>query len=138
MAQVEIRNALETRLATWATTKGFAVIWENDASPPIEASHLRSEMFPSPTQNPSMGAYHRRYKGIFRVQCWLDKLNNGPADVEAFAEELVALFPRGLVLTKGGVDVHIEYTPSQSGISPESNHCVVIVEMIYRADVITV
>lgn len=138
MAQVEIRNALETRLAAWATTKGVTVLWENDVSDPIAATHLRPTLFPSPTQNPSLGAYHRRYKGIFRVQCWIDNLNAGPADVEAFAEELVAWFPRGLVLNKGGVYVHIEYTPSQSGILPESNHCVVTVETIYRADVITV
>ena len=138
MAQVEIRNALETRLAAFATAKSTKVLWENDVSEPLAESHMRVRLFPSGTQNPSLGAYHRRYKGIFQVQCWIDSLNLGPADVEAFAEELVAYFPRGLELIKNGVSVHIENTPSQSGISPESNHSVVTVEMIYRADVITI
>lgn len=138
MAQVEIRNALETRLAAFATATGVTVLYENDASEPIAVTHLRPAIFPSPTKNPSMGAYHRRYNGIFKVQCWVDSLNNGPADTEALAEELVAWFPRGLELIKNGISVHIENTPSQSGLSPESNHCVVTVEMIYRADVVTI
>lgn len=138
MAQVEIRDALETRLKSFADIKGTKILWENAAYAPEDESHMRARIFPSGTQNPSLGAYHRRYKGIFQVQCWIDSLNLGPADVEAFAEELVAYFPRGLELIKNGVSVHIENTPSQSGISPESNHSVVTVEMIYRADVITI
>lgn len=138
MAQVEIRNALETRLAAWATANSLTVLWENDDSPPVAESHIRPVMYPSPTANPSLGTQHKRYRGIFRIQCWLDKLNLGPAEVESVAESLVDYFPRGLQLTKGDVTVHIENTPSQSGISPESNHCVVSVEMVYRADVITI
>lgn len=41
MAQVEIRNALETRLASFATAKNIKVLYENDASEPIAVTHLR-------------------------------------------------------------------------------------------------
>ena len=50
MAQVEIRNALETRLAAFATAKGLTVLYENDASKPIAVTHLRPAIFPSPTK----------------------------------------------------------------------------------------
>lgn len=137
MAQVEIRNAIETRLAAFAATKSIPILWENVAAEPPSYTHFRVTLFPSPTSNPSLGAYHRRYKGIYRVQCWVNSLNTGPQESEALAEELVAYFPLGLQMTESGVTVHIEKTPSQSGIAIESNHNVVTVEMIYRADVIT-
>ena len=52
-------------------------------------------------------------------------------------EELVGLFPRALQLTKDGVTVMIENTPSQSSIGYESNYCWVTVEFNYRTEIIT-
>lgn len=136
MSQVKIRQALEKHLKTFATSKSLKVLWENVSAVPT-GSHLRATIFRSPTQDPSIGAKHKRYRGLFRIQVWHDSLNTGPAAVEALAEEIVAHFPRALQLTKDTVVVHIENTPSQGSISIEANWAVITIECVYRADVIT-
>jgi hypothetical protein len=133
MSQVKIRQALENRLQAFATSKSLKVLWENVSAVPA-GTHLRATLFRAPTQDPSIGAQHKRYRGLFRVQVWHDSLNTGPASVEALAEEIVAYFPRALQLTKDDVVVHIENTPSQGSVSIEAKWAVVTVEMSYRSD----
>jgi hypothetical protein len=136
MSQVKIRQALESRLKAFATSKSLTVIWENVSSIPT-GTYLRASIYRAPTQDPSIGAKHKRYRGIFRVQVCYEGLNTGPMPVETLAEELVAYFPRALKLTKDSVVVSIENTPSQSSISVEATWAVISIEMAYRADVIT-
>ena len=142
MSQTKIRQALQTPLVAFASSKNLKVAWENINFDPAGKSYLRAFLFRSPTQDPSIGAIHKRYKGIFRVQ-WMVSLtdsayaNKGAEVIEALAEEIVALYPRGLQLTKDGVVVHIEGTPSQSSISYDSAWAIVTIETIYRTDIIT-
>ena len=142
MSQIKIRQALQTPLVGFAASKNLKVAWENVSFDPAGKSYLRAFIFRSPTQDPSIGAVHKRYKGIFRIQ-WMVSLtdsayaNKGAEAIEVLAEELVALYPRGLQFTKDGVVVHIEGTPLQSSISYDSAYAVVTVEAVYRTDVIT-
>lgn len=142
MSQVKIRQALQTPLVAFAASKNMKVAWENVQFDPASKSYLRAFVFISPTQDPSIGALHKRYTGIFRVQFMASLtdstyINKGAEVIEAVGEEIVALYPRGLQLTKDGVVVHIEGTPSQASISYDNAYAVVTVEMIYRSDVIT-
>ena len=135
MALKEIRQAIETRLATWAATKSIPVGWENVAEE-FDASHIRFFLFPASTQDPSMGAIHQRYRGLARIQYFSDQVGTGAKDIEEIGEELVALFPRGTQLVNGSFNILLERTPSQSGIQMESNYCYVVVEFPYRCDTI--
>jgi len=133
MSQVKIRQALESRLKAFADTKSLKVLWENVGVVPT-GTHLRAFIYRAPTGDPSIGAKHKRYKGIFRVQVWSETLGKGPLDVEALAEEIVAYFPRALQITKDSIVVHIENTPSQGSVSIETNWVCISVEMVYRTD----
>lgn len=136
MALKEIRNVIESRLKTFAASKTIPVVYENVGSE-VASSHFRIFIYPSPTQDPSIGAKHRRYRGIVRIQYYSTDLGKGVATIEAMGEELVALFPRALQLTKNSVTTMIENTPSQSSIGYESNYCWVTVEFNYRTEIIT-
>jgi len=135
--QTKIRQALEKRLNTFAATNSLKVLWENFGAVPT-GTHLRAHLFRSPTQDPSIGAQHKRYRGLFRIQVWHDTLGKGPSAVEALAEQIVALFPRALQITQDDVVVHIENTPSQGSVSVEATWAVVSIELAYRADTFTV
>jgi len=137
MSQVKIRQALESRLKAFADSKSLKVLWENVGAVPT-GTHLRAFIFRSPTADPSIGANHKRYKGLFRVQVWSDTLTQGPLLAETLAEELVAYFPRALQITKDSIVVHIENTPSQGSISIETSWVCVSVEMTYRTDTFSV
>jgi len=136
VSQLKIRNALETRLASFATSKAIPVLWENKSSIPT-TSYLKAEIFKSPVRDPSIGANHRRYLGIFRVTYYCTDLNKGMGGVESFMDDLANYFPRGLQLTKDSIVVHIEATPSQTSVGYESNYLYTSVEIYYRCDVIT-
>ncbi len=139
--QVKIRNALQAVLVPWATSKSVKVAWENRAFEPA-ASYVRARLFPSPTQDPSIGARHQRYLGIFRISFCANLTeaaysNKGAEVIESMAEEIVALYKRGNKLVKDDVVVSIEYTPSQSSITYDGCYAIVDVEVIYRSDIIT-
>lgn len=136
MSQLKIRNALETKLASFATAKSIPVVWENKSNIPT-GSYIKATLFPSPTRDPSIGANHQRYLGIFRMTYYCTDLNKGMGAIEAFVDGLVKHFPRGLQLNKDGFVIHIENTPSTTSVSYESNYLYVSVEVYYRCDVIT-
>lgn len=135
MSQIKIRNALETRLAAFSVLKGnIPVVWENIKTIPT-VSFLKATVFPSPTKDPSIGDNHKRYLGIFRVTYYCTDLNSGMGDIEAFIDDLVAYFPRGLQLPVSDFVVNIESTPSTSSAAYDSNYLYISVDMYYRADV---
>ena len=133
MNQVKIRTALEKRINVWATTKSYPVGWENVGGE-FDSTHLRVFVFPSPVLNPSLGVEHRRYRGILRIQVYVPTEIEGPVTVESLAEEVVELFPRGLVIEESGVFVNIENTPTQSRVYQDGPFAYVVVETTYRCD----
>lgn len=133
MSTKKVRAALETKLNSFATANSLKVAWENKGAD-YTVSHIRATLFPSPTQNPSIGVEHKRYRGLFRMLIMLTDLNNGPSAVETLGENLANAFPRGSSLSSGGVVVNIENTPSVSGLMYEGNFVYVSVELAYRAD----
>lgn len=133
MSTKKVRAALETKLNSFATANSLKVAWENKGAD-YTVSHIRATLFPSPTQNPSIGVEHKRYRGLFRMLVMLTDLNNGPSAVETLGESLADWFPRGSSLTSGGLIVNIESTPSVSSIMYEGNFVYVSVELAYRAD----
>jgi hypothetical protein len=135
MSTLKVRNALETHLAAYATTKNIPVVWENISSIPT-TSYIKATLYPATTINPSLGVDHQRLVGLFRMTYYSKELNKGVSAVQTVAEDLIALFPRGLQLTSSGVTVWIPNTPSASSIIPEGNYIYLSVDLYYRADII--
>lgn len=134
--QVKIRNALESRIAVFAASKSVPVAVENKSFTPT-GDYIEVSLFPAATKDPSFGALHKRYSGIFRVVYYSTGLNKGMAAIETLADEIVNLFPRGLAITKDDVVVNIETTPTQSGPGFMNGYIFVAVSAYYRTDVIT-
>lgn len=134
MSQLKVREALEARLQTFATSKGITtVVWENIKSIP-SGTYLKAHMFPADTQDPSFGNKHRRYTGLFRVTYYTTALNTPLPLVQPLIEDLVDYFPRGLQLTAGGLVTNITNTPSILSPGYEATYMYITVDILYRAD----
>lgn len=134
MSQLDVRSALSSRLAAFATANGnIKIVWENIKTIPT-TNHLRAVMFPSPTQDPSFGNKHKRYAGLFRVSYYTTALNVGVGDAEIFAEKIVDYFPRGLRIEIGNVSTQILNTPSITTPGYEGNFMFIVVDIPYSAD----
>ena len=133
MSQVKVRAALEQRLKTFATANGFKVAWENRSDEYAE-NYLRPTLFAAPTDNPSLGVEHRRYKGFLRVLVNYYGLDTGTVALETKAEALANYFPRGLMIPYSGVVVNIQGTPSISSVDIDGMFCYVAVEIPYFCD----
>ena len=49
MSQQRIRSAFESRLATWAASKGLPVVWQNVGAGSVSGDHLRAFLLPAQT-----------------------------------------------------------------------------------------
>lgn len=137
MSQLNVRNALATRLAAFATANGnIPIVWENIKTIPT-VTHLRAILFPSPTQDPSFGNKHVRYAGLFRVTYYTTALNVGMKDAEEFVDALIKHFPRGQELVNGSLTTRILNTASVSMPMYEGNFMVISIQIPYMADEIT-
>lgn len=136
MSIFKIRNALETRLQEYATSKSLKVVWENIATIPT-TNYLKANMFASETLDPSLGVNHQRYLGTFRVVFYSFDINKGMKTIETTAEEIQAYFPRGTQLVKDDLTVNIVGTPSIRVPGYSNNYIYVAVDINYRTDVVT-
>ena len=136
MSRVKIRAALENAVSAFAVLNGLQVVWENKGAVPT-VDYIRVQLFPGNTQDPSIGAIHKRYVGVLRLTLAIKDLANGPTKIEALSGLLCDAFPRGKVLTKDTTVVSIDSTPSESSVNIDSTFVCISVDAIYRCDVIT-
>lgn len=109
MSMVIIRRLLEQRLNT--ATAPLPTAWQNvpyTAQPGVPWQRIN--LLPARTENPTFGDAFKRETGIFQVTLAYGE-NAGPQTIEAKAEDIRALFPRGLRLTSGKVSVLIDEAP---------------------------
>lgn len=136
MTQPRIREALETRLNTWAAAQSPAVpvAWQNASyTPTTGVRYVRATILPAETQNPIYGQMHRRLIGIFQVDV-MAPTGTGMAASEALAESLCAEFRRGTTLTQDGLTVVMDFSPSIGTAQPEDGWVFLPVSIRYRAD----
>lgn len=136
MSRAKIRAALENAVSAFAALNILQVVWENKGTIPT-VNYISVQLFPGRTQDPSIGAIHKRYVGVLRLTLALKDLSNGPAKIEALSGLLCDAFPRGKVFTKDDTTVSIDSTPSESSINIDSTFVCISVDAIYRCDVIT-
>lgn len=132
--QRKIQVALESTLATWATAQHIPVIYEATSAAPA-VDHIEVRWFPSPTQDPSLGSAHRRYKGIFRMSYYTYTKDKGSGDISDMCALLEKLFKRGLAIAKNNITVNIEETPSVSSLMIEDAYLYKVVDVTYRCDI---
>ncbi len=103
-----VRRALETALA--ANAGGIAIAYENVPYEPVNGTPYQAAyILTAEPENIEIGeAYTER--GVFQINLHYP-LNAGPGAVEARAEAIRAVFPRGASFTADGVTTHIERTP---------------------------
>lgn len=136
MSRAKVRAALENAVNAFATANSLQVLWENKGAIPA-VNYIRTQLFPGVTQDPSIGAKHKRYVGILRMTLAIKDLDNGPLKVEQLSGLLCDAFPRGKVFTKDDITVSIDSTPNESSINIDSTFVCISVDAIYRCDVIT-
>ena len=139
MSDQHIMSALQTRLASFASTKGLSVAFEGvPFTPDATKTHLADFLLPAATDNPSMGRDHRRYVGIYQVDVDAPASSN-VADLRKLANDLVAHFPRGVALTHAAssTKVLIIRTPSISPLIPDGGRMKRAVSIRYQTDLIT-
>jgi hypothetical protein len=91
-------------------------------------------LLPATVENPSIGAELHREVGIFQVTLHYP-VNSGPADSATMAENIRTRFKRGTTITKDGVTVMIDATPSIARGIIEGDRWLVAVSIPYMANI---
>ena len=109
-----VREALETRLKTYADAEGVTVAWENIPSEWGEV-FLRPWLLVNEPAQASIGVNGEdMLRGIFQVSVY-SRPDAGLGDIYTRVDGLVAQFDRGVQLTAGGQTVTCERAwPSQA------------------------
>ena len=138
MSQVEINKVLETQVASFATSSSISkVVYDNIGSSALpEVTHLRCEVIPVQTQDPSLGASHRRYAGVLRLQYMLLGVGKGSKPLYTISDAACNWFKRGKKFTNSVVTVNIDFTPYVSDLKYEGNFVYLTIDITYRCDVV--
>lgn len=121
MSNKIIRSAIEGRLKEWAAAQAqpIPVIFENmGAKPVVGQRYLRGFLMPADTLNPSEGAQHKRYHGAYQVSIY-EVENEGTGDSDDLAKAIEVLFACPTTITKSGLNVRIQQTPSIAASRPD-------------------
>lgn len=138
MSQVEINKVLEAQVAAFAASKSIATVtYQNVGGSTLpQVTHLRSEIIPVQTLDPSLGASHRRYAGVLRLQYMHLGIGGGSKPLYTVSDAAMAWFKRGKQFTNGNVVVRLDYSPDVSGLKYENNFVYITIDITYRCDVI--
>lgn len=121
MSNKIIRSAIEGRLKEWAAEQvpPIPVILQNrGAKPVVGERYLRGTLIPVDTLNPSQGAQHKRYSGMYQVSIY-ERENEGTGDSDDLAKAIEVLFACPTTITKGDLNVRVQQTPSIASSRPD-------------------
>ena len=133
MSQQRIRAAFESRLATWAASKGLPVVWQNVGAGSVSGDHLRAFLLPAQTLSSDLAGQHRGYRGIFQVSVFT-RPNIGASRAETLARELDELFPAALRMLSAGLVVQVLTPMATKPPIQETDWFHVPVDCRYAAD----
>lgn len=132
MSQVDIRTALETRLAT--VTPALATAYENQpfTPPSVSTPYQRVYMLYADPDNPEMGSGFRE-QGYMQINLNYP-LNSSTLAVSARAQAIRDAFVKGITLTYGSINVVINRTPSIGNGFPDPDRWVMPVKIYFYAN----
>lgn len=137
MSEKIIRSLYEGRVAAWAAAHSpvLKVAYENvDFTPPTDGStYLRCNLMPAQSDSQDLEGIHEVFQGVFQISI-VCKTNIGLGAAKGIADELRALFPNNLPLTKSGLTVYVRTPCSQGPTVQDAAKATVPVWFNYRAD----
>lgn len=135
MSNKRCRQAIESRLNTWASTRSPAlpIAWENVPFNPPSSAYLRGWLLPAQTDSPDLEGALRTYRGVYQVSVSCP-INTGPGEAEGIADELAALFPLNTRLAVTGLTLQIVSPVTAAQGVQDGDRYVVPVSFTYRAD----
>lgn len=135
-----IRSLFEGRLKTWATARvpALPIAYEDVAfTPPADGSpYLRAFLLPANTTSEDLEGKHTAYRGIFQVSV-VTKAGIGRGAAEGVADEIAALYPNNLALTKSGLTVYVRSPMSTGSVQQGDTTTTMPLSIQYRADTTT-
>lgn len=131
------RQAIETRLNTWAgtCTPALPVAWENVPLAQPTTTYLRAFLLPANTAGIDLAGAGRTYTGIYQITV-VAPINTGPGPAEAVADEIAALFPLNLRLSVAGLTLQVIKPVTAAQGMQDGDRYTVPVYFTYRADTI--
>ena len=134
-----IRSLFEGRLKTWATARvpSLPIAFEDVAfTPPADGSpYLRAFLLPANTTSEDLEGKHTAYRGVFQVSV-VTKAGGGRGPAELIAEEIAALLPNNLQLTKTGFSVYVRSPMSTAPSQAADTTTLLPLSFQYRADTV--
>ncbi len=131
------RAAIEIRLLAWAKAHSPALpaAFGNTAyTPTTGQTYLQGDLLPAATVNPSHGGKHKRYIGLYQVGI-RTPAGKGVTESAAIIKEIEALFPCPTTLEYGGLNVHIDSTPTAAaGRNDGTGFWMVPITIEYRVE----
>lgn len=135
MSQAAIRAALEGRLNSFASARGYTITWENRPDSEPEGLYLRASLLPAPTASDDLAGDHRSYRGVFQVLV-VAPIRTGPRAAEAIADALADEFVLNLRLSAPSFIVQVIRPTSTAPALQSETRYTVPVSIYYRADTI--
>jgi len=137
MSDKIIRSLFEGRLKMWATARvpALPIAYEDVAfTPPADGSpYLRAFMLPANTTSEDLEGKHTAYRGVFQVSV-VTKAGIGRGTAEAIADEIYALFPNNMALTKTNFTVYVRAPMSTASAQQGDTTTTLPLSIQYRAD----
>jgi hypothetical protein len=135
-----IRSLFDARLKTWATARvpPLPIEYEDVAfTPPSDGSpYLRSYLLPANTTSEDLEGKHTAYRGVYQVSV-VTKAGEGRGVASLIADELAALFPNNLAMTKTSFTVYTRSPMSTATAQPGDTTTTLPLSFVYRADTTT-
>lgn len=140
MSDKIIRSLFEGRLKTWATARvpPLPIAYEDVAfTPPADGSpYLRAFLLPANTTSEDLEGKHTAYRGVFQVSV-VTKAGSGRGTAEGIADEIAALFPSNLALTKTTFTVYVRSPMATAPAQQADTASLLPLSFTYRADTTT-
>lgn len=139
MSNKKVRAALDTRLAQWqAAHPDVKISWENIPSSSQQQKFITVKLVPNTVQNPSVGAYHERYTGDYKLVLRVQNSGKGMGETETLADSIVQFFKRGDEIIAAGISVHIDRSATVRTSFMDGMYVATPIDIPYRSDIITV
>ncbi|MEW7854798.1 MULTISPECIES: DUF4128 domain-containing protein [Pseudomonas] len=137
MSDLIIRSLFEKRLKAWADARipKLPIAFENVpfTAPTDGSAYLKAFLLPGDTDSEDLEGRHTSYRGVFQVSV-VTKAGNGRGSDGLIAEELQALFPNNLELSKSGFSVFVRSPMATASALQSDTTSTLPLRLTYRAD----
>ena len=130
-----IRSLFESRLKSWADSRlpELPIAFEDVAFTPPDGTYLRAFLLPASPDSEDLEGKHVAYRGVFQVSV-VTKSGSGRGAAGLIAEEIAALFPNNLELTKAGFSVFVRSPMGTASALQSDTTSALPLSFQYRAD----